>query len=99
MNMKQNEYRQGDVLLVKVAAIPEGAKQKDNVLALGEATGHHHTLEGGDVMVKDGIQYVVARQRTRLVHQEHGQIEIPKGKYKVALQHEYSPTENRRVMD
>jgi len=97
--MANQEFRQGDVLLVRIAEVPEGASRKDNILALGEATGHHHMLEGGEVLIKDGTQYVVARQQTRVVHQEHSQIQIPKGNYKVVLQHEYSPQENRRVMD
>ena len=95
----KNQYRQGDVYLIKIDTIPEGAKQKDNILAFGEATGHHHTLEDGEVLVKDGTQYVIAKQKTRVVHQEHSQIKIPKGNYRVVLQHEYSPQENRGVMD
>ena len=44
-------YRQGDVILVAVAAaLPEGAKKipfkkRGIVLALGEATGHAHVIE------------------------------------------------------
>ena len=42
--------RQGDVCLVRVGAIPKGAieqpqKGKKLILALGEATGHHHRFE------------------------------------------------------
>ena len=45
----QTHYRQGDVLIERIAKIPTAAvKQKKSgsiVLAHGTATGHHHTLE------------------------------------------------------
>ena len=44
-----NHYRQGDVLLERIARIPAtAAPQKPSphiILAHGEATGHHHALE------------------------------------------------------
>lgn len=46
-------YRQGDVLLVAVAAVAAGAvrqkREKEVVLALGEATGHMHVMDGAKV--------------------------------------------------
>ena len=45
MNNKKNIFRQGDVLLVPVKEIPSGLVQTKKVtLALGEVTGHHHTV-------------------------------------------------------
>jgi hypothetical protein len=45
-------YRQGDVLIERIAAIPTTAqKQKRSkrvILAHGEVTGHHHCLEVAD---------------------------------------------------
>lgn len=44
--------RQGDVLLVKVASVPEGLKSdrpQKCILAYGEVSGHHHRFEGGQV--------------------------------------------------
>ena len=45
-------YRQGDVLLVPTAQVPKDAKPVKRtgdrtILALGEATGHHHSFAGG----------------------------------------------------
>jgi hypothetical protein len=98
--MENKEYRQGDVLLVEVSSMPEGAKQKDNVLALGEVTGHSHTIEGAEVYLKDGNQYVIVKQKQAVVnHQEHKQIQVPKGIYSVVIQREYDVLANRLVMD
>jgi len=44
----EQHFRQGDLVFIPVAAIPEKAKKgKDRVLALGEATGHHHSAISG----------------------------------------------------
>lgn len=46
------QNRQGDVLIVKVDAIPDGFKSRKPekvILAYGEVTGHHHRFEGGNV--------------------------------------------------
>lgn len=67
---KKQQYRQGDVFLVPVK-LPMGAAKspaKDGkiVLALGEATGHHHRIEVIDrpdveAYEKDGVLYRVAQ--------------------------------------
>ena len=42
--------RQGDLLIVKVSKIPDGVVKKTSlVLAEGEATGHMHKLDCGEV--------------------------------------------------
>ena len=50
--MKNKTYRQGDVLIERIASIPTNAsKQKPSgkiILAHGEVTGHHHCLEVSD---------------------------------------------------
>lgn len=48
-------YRQGDVFLIPVAAIPKNAKEvaRDNgrvILAYGEVTGHAHQIAEPDVV-------------------------------------------------
>jgi hypothetical protein len=45
-----NIFRQGDVILVQVSSLPKGCVPAEGqarkiVLALGEATGHHHRIE------------------------------------------------------
>lgn len=48
----QKQYRQGDVLIERVAEIPSTAQKQEMsrrvILAHGEVTGHHHVLETDD---------------------------------------------------
>jgi hypothetical protein len=95
-----NEIRQGDVLLMRIDSVPVGAEPKNNILAEGEITGHNHKIEGAEVYIKDGSQYVVVKQKAQLVHQEHEAIqEIPAGTYAVSIDKEWSPLANRQVLD
>ena len=68
----QYQVRHGDLLIVRVDSIPEGAtKRKGKTLAEGEATGHAHTLEaGGQLYERDGRLYFRASKKTAVVHQE-----------------------------
>lgn len=94
-------YRQGDILLKEIEKLPSGLKDKNNILALGEATGHKHFIENGKVMVDTkGNQYVVAGQETQLIHDEHAVQKIPIGIYAMIQQREYDISEGaRQVMD
>jgi NADPH:quinone reductase-like Zn-dependent oxidoreductase len=101
-------FRQGDLLFVKIEAnaIPNNAKAGDGILALGEATGHHHKLVGGDhftFAVNDGAlrQFAKMGEAPAMVtHQEHATIELPGlTAWEVFRQREYSPTQLRNVMD
>jgi hypothetical protein len=94
--------RQGDVLLTKVSILPKGLKKrKDNVLVEGETTGHMHELTAKTVSVygTDDDMYVSLDKPTELIHPEHNTIQVDKGVWKVIRQREYSPAENRRVLD
>lgn len=86
--------RQGDLLIVKVKKIPEDAAKRDNrVLAEGEATGHMHELDLGEVYEKDGTLYfkVPEGKTAALNHQEHKTVTFAPGEYKVIRQREYMP--------
>ena len=98
--------RQGDLLIVKIADIPQDAIRRDTrILAEGEATGHMHELDLGEVYEKDGILYfrVPEDKIATLNHQEHGAMTFETGEYKVTRQREYAPGEWkqdwRRVAD
>ena len=100
------QVRQGDVLIVSVAEIPEGVQSTDRVLAHGEVTGHAHVIDGEAEVVRrerPTSEIVDAWLRLRsagtLTHQEHGAITIPPGEYEVRRQREYTPGEIRRVAD
>ena len=107
MKAKPLMYRQGDVLLREVKAIPESAKkqkQKDRiVLAYGEVTGHAHAIEEWskvDVFVApEGQLYLRVKEETSLRHEEHGAITLPPASFERVIQREYSPEAIRNVAD
>ena len=44
------QWRQGDLLIRKIDELPKGAREvKSRILAEGEATGHAHVLDRGQV--------------------------------------------------
>lgn len=96
--------QQGDVL-IKSATIPASGKKLDHVtLAVGEATGHHHTITEGEAEIIDSGQkwYLrVLSEEAILTHQEHKAIIIPRGEYEIGIVREYDhfAEEARRVMD
>jgi len=101
MHTPKDMYRQGDVLLRKIGRLPAGLVAKDRTLARGEATGHSHTLNAGEVFVDGGgQQFVQLAAPTVLAHQEHAPLTLPKGVYEVVLQREFDAVEGvRRVLD
>lgn len=102
-----DHVRQGDVLLMRRSATPQGASpiERDGgrvVLAYGEVTGHAHALYGLQVTHyrESGNWYLtVADTADPLIHEEHSAIVIPPGDYELGLQVEYSPAELRAVAD
>ncbi|WP_406695656.1 hypothetical protein V5E97_32090 [Singulisphaera sp. Ch08] len=97
-------WRQGDVLISAVEAIPPGATCLPHcVLAEGEVTGHSHRVEGVGVadLLADGEERFlrVNASTVRIVHQEHGTITLPRGLYRVWQQREYTPEAIRTVRD
>lgn len=103
--------RQGDVALVRVKAIPADAleqKPQGNkvILALGEATGHHHRFEFLDqtqcvklYIAHGGARYLDVSAPAELLHEEHSTARVPAGKWLLPQQVEYTPAELRRVQD
>lgn len=88
------QYRQGDVLLVRIEALPAGAtKRPDGVIQEGESTGHLHAVDvaDADVLEADGGKFVAVRNETCVMHQEHAPITLPQGFYQVVRQREYVP--------
>ena len=98
------QYRHGDLLLVRVETIPAQAKRvKTKTLAEGEATGHHHRLEGPGALclTPTGELYLKApKAGSAVIHEEHARIALPPGNYRVIIQREYVPQSvPRRVID
>lgn len=103
--------RQGDVLLKMVDKLPDGCIQIENkntvVLAYGEATGHQHAiyedLDKIKIWAKGKVKYLEVMGEVMatvmLKHEEHTQMPILPGIYKLPVQVEYSPKELRITMD
>jgi hypothetical protein len=97
-------WRQGDVFIAAVAAIPaEADRLKHGILVEGEATGHSHRVEDlGTAQVFQGrgeLYLRVVGDAARIIHQEHGTITLPRGTYRVWKQREYAPGMIRWVAD
>ena len=100
---REVQYRQGDVLLIAVDAIPGRAvpvprDQGEVVLAYGEVTGHRHAIaEPHAELLALPDQEVerrflrIAGDEARLRHEEHDTITVPPGTYRVIRQREYVP--------
>jgi len=103
--------RHGDVIITRITAEEyenlHFPHKSDTVIAYGEATGHHHKLQAqagqAQVLVNKSqeTQAFSVKSDTKLVHEEHATVTIPKGYYKVEFEKEYEPLEQleRRVYD
>lgn len=99
------QFRQGDVLIESVKKLPSGKHEavESGVVAFGEVTGHAHRLQGKFELMRfvdDGsLGFRVLGGGAVLRHEEHGEIAIPKGTYRVRQQREYTPEAIRTVAD
>lgn len=97
-------WRQGDILIEAIDAIPSDARELDHmILAEGAATGHRHAVErarGIRHYVHGETQYLdVACASATIGHPEHRPIVLATGKYRVWRQREYTGAAPRTVID
>jgi hypothetical protein len=101
-------WRQGDIYFVKVDEEPRsyGTPVKNGVIAKGETTGHSHRLapmsmdQGAELSVIAGSMFLRSPEKgTKIVHDEHHAIDLPKGLYAVVHQQEFDGLRWRRVFD
>lgn len=97
-------WRQGDVFVVAVSALPTDAREERRpILAEGEITGHAHRIQdpsAARVFAHGSNLYLeVLAESATVVHEEHGPITLPRGGYEIRIQREYHPQEIRRVVD
>jgi len=101
-------YRQGDVFIQRVekAGPPSGRiNSRRDVIVRGTATGHSHRVADPETAIlwedDSGMVLRVTAPQARIVHEEHGPIELPSGDYRVWIQREYVPQARppRRVCD
>jgi hypothetical protein len=95
------DYRQGDVYLERLPlAGPVLGKTlaEPTVLLSGDHSGHHHTV----LMAKADLEASVIEIEapTKLVHEEHGEMDIEPGVYRVHRPREYEESARpRQVYD
>lgn len=101
-----SQLRQGDVLILGYPQAAENAAEltprEDHNIALGEVTGHTHSLPNAQIVgVMDDLQFVVVDPEIRvapLYHQEHGTLYVNETG-EVINQFEYLPEGMRRNAD
>ena len=103
-----NHMRQGDILIYPIKSMPKGKSLSHDgefTIALGEASGHHHTLYARktDMEVRQVGKtfFVNMKVDTPLRHQEHKEIVIPRGMWAFGFEIERDPFLDsiRRVQD
>ena len=102
------QYRQGDVFIESIKAVPATAKpvkrKGDVILAYGEVTGHAHRiaspLDAVDVLQEAERIILNVHSPVTITHEEHGPVTLEPGVYESYVQREYDPLEaERRVVD
>lgn len=99
------KFRQGDVRISQVKKSLEGKVEETKALtiALGEKTGHHHTIHC-DVPIKyvktdEGMTFQLDAPAV-IKHQEHAEINLEPGIYESKIQREYDVVSySRQVLD
>lgn len=95
--------RHGDVIIRQVTEIPQEAKKENHLtLALGEITGHSHRIEDSAAALfkyNDKMYLRVQSDLGFLRHEEHKEIQIPKGDYEIIIQRDYTPKGWEKVID
>lgn len=103
--MKNAIYRQGDVLIRRIASLPKQKAQPriTGILAYGEVTGHAHKIEDlkcAELLeIGQNLYLRVSDEGVRVIHDEHAPITLLPGNYEVEIQREYTPAEIRNVAD
>lgn len=101
-------WRQGDIFietLKLIADLPNRTRLPHGTIVHGEVTGHRHRVEdpqtaalytGGHAAE---FYLHVTAPGARIVHEEHGPIDLERGFYRVWRQREYAPEAIRIVVD
>lgn len=90
-------WRQGDIFMAAVSDIPAQAEKRvDGILAEGEITGHAHRIADfrrAELYEHDGQLYLrVVGDQAAITHDEHHEIVLPRGSYRVWRQREFRST-------
>jgi hypothetical protein len=108
LQLQSRHYRQGDILLLQIPAIPSDAQKQSRppgvsiVLGEGETTGHRHEIldPGAEAYRRaEGFYLDVTEEDVGLVHPEHDRFAPLPGPYEVIRQYEFARKEFRQVQD
>lgn len=103
-------WRQGDVYITLLEAVPAGAVESEASaqVAIGDTTGSRHCLDSLECVRMfrppnagqlDGPIIQIDRERT-ITHPEHGDVILPAGIYRIHYQRDLDAEEReQRVMD
>lgn len=98
--MKNEKFsaRHGDIYIKTIEKLPKGAKvKKGNIIV---SSSNDHILEGqGKIYELDKDLYLKITGKANLNHNEHKEIELPKGIYKVIRQIEFDGYDKVIVQD
>jgi len=107
----EGQYQQGDVILRRVRAIPDGA-ERVNGATLAEGEGHHiHRFAAAsdvELYVKDGVRFARVKKDTAIEHVtpderpgEHKSLTLPAGDYQFGqvMEYDYLKEMTRTVID
>jgi hypothetical protein len=107
----EGQYQQGDVILRRVDAIPDGAERVDGA-TLAEGEGHHihrfAVASDVELYVKDGVRFARVKKDTTIEHVtpggrpgEHDPITLPAGDYQFGqvMEYDYLAEMARTVVD
>jgi len=105
VSSKEIFVRHGDLLFKSIAKsdMPkksEMKKQEDNILALGEATGHKHVLVGNaqifNTVDDKGVEtkYLQVQEESVINHEEHNTVVLPKNNYVMVQEREFDVIES-----
>lgn len=95
MKTANTKVQQGDVILRKLTAMPDGnaapVSKGRCVLAEGESTGHAHVIEDDEAeLIRIGERMLLKLGRAAtVVHEEHGPITLAPGIWEVGRVQEY----------
>lgn len=100
-------FQQGDVnfFMVKMPKGAEVLKDHGPIVQFGEHTGHAHRLHGEGFTFftdpKTKARHLRLVQPTALRHEEHKEIMLPPGDYRIGIVREYDhfEEESREVLD
>lgn len=103
--------RQGDILITRIAKLPNGLKETQQLqLAEGNTQGSRHCLDSActattkifiDPNTSDRLRgpFLQAGERFNITHPEHSHFSLPSGCYAVTFERDFAREERERVTD